>query len=74
LGEKVSDELYLARKLEALMKGADELLARVRGLPEQEAGQEFRRYLLAIGWGMGNGVVERILKAEQPAGQQAGEN
>jgi hypothetical protein len=55
------DEAYLAHKLEAFMKGADEVLRQVKELPDEEAVPVMRAFLKLAGWGMGNSVVEKVL-------------
>lgn len=56
------EEYYLARKLEAFMKEASAVLNQVKGLPDQEAAEQMRSFLWQAGWGMGNGVVESVVR------------
>ncbi len=56
------EELYLARKLEALMKGASTVLSQVEGLPVEEAAELMKAFIKQAGWGMGNSVVQEVLK------------
>lgn len=55
------DELYLANKLAAVGRSSVETLAKVRGLPAEQAAEELRR--LVEGWAgaSNNSVIERIL-------------
>jgi hypothetical protein len=61
------EEPYLARKLEALMKGASAVLKQVQGLPVEEAVELMKAYLGQAGWGNGNSVVEEVLKKSSRA-------
>jgi hypothetical protein len=56
------EELYLARKLESLMKGASAVLKQVEGLPAEEAAELMKVFLDQAAWGHGNGVVDGVLK------------
>jgi hypothetical protein len=55
------DEVYLARKLEALMKGAEQVLREVKGLSDQEAVPVMKAFLDLVQWGKGNSVVEKVI-------------
>jgi hypothetical protein len=67
------EELYLARKLEAFMKGASGVLKQVKELPAEEAGELMRVFLVQTGWGEGNSVVEGVLKKSgQPSTEKEG--
>lgn len=56
------EEMYLARKLEALMMGASAVLKQAEGLPVEEAAVLMKAFLSQSGWGNGNSVVEGVLK------------
>lgn len=56
------EEMYLARKLEALMMGASAVLKQAEGLPVEEAAELMKAFLSQSGWGNGNSVVEGVLK------------
>ena len=54
-------EVYLAHKLEAFMKGADQILKQVEGLSDEEAVPVMKAFLGLAGWGNGNSVVEKVV-------------
>jgi hypothetical protein len=56
------EELYLARKLEAMMVEAGEVLKQAEGLPVEEGAELMKKFLSNSRWGRGNSVVENVLK------------
>lgn len=58
------DEVYLAHKLAAVERSAQEVLTKVKGLPPEQALAELTKFAYSWSGVTDNSVIERILRYE----------